>query len=106
MELQEFPGTFAEYNQAMLETKVQMAEQATKDAEWIAVQEKLIEKIRAEATYIDNPAKGRQLKAVYPIWSGCRQDSVKIRLSKIMDMILHSRRWNVRRILIRKMHRL
>lgn len=63
MELQEFPGTFAEYNQAMLETKVQMAEQATKDAEWIAVQEKLIEKIRAEATYIDNPAKGRQLKA-------------------------------------------
>ena len=63
MELQEFPGTFAEYNQAMLETKVQMAEQATKDAEWIAVQEKLIEKIRSEATYIDNPAKGRQLKA-------------------------------------------
>ena len=40
-ELQEFPGTFSEYNQAMLETKVQMAEQATKDAEWIAVQEKL-----------------------------------------------------------------
>ena len=32
----------------MLETKVQMAEQATKDAEWIAVQEKLIEKIRSE----------------------------------------------------------
>ena len=63
MELQEFPGTFTEYNQAMLETKVQMAEQATKDAEWIAVQEKLIEKIRSEATYIDNPAKGRQLKA-------------------------------------------
>ena len=62
-ELQEFPGTFSEYNQAMLETKVQMAEQATKDAEWIAVQEKLIEKIRSEATYIDNPAKGRQLKA-------------------------------------------
>ena len=62
-ELQEFPGTFTEYNQAMLETKVQMAEQATKDAEWIAVQEKLIEKIRSEATYIDNPAKGRQLKA-------------------------------------------
>lgn len=62
-ELQEFPGTFTEYNQAMLETKVQMAEQATKDAEWIAVQEKLIEKIRSEATYIDNTAKGRQLKA-------------------------------------------
>ncbi|MFR7829927.1 MAG: hypothetical protein ACLU3F_00010 [Blautia wexlerae] len=25
--------------------------------------EKLIEKMRSEATYIDNPAKGRQLKA-------------------------------------------
>ena len=63
MELQEFPGTFAEYNQAMLETKVQMAEQATKDAEFIAIQEKLIEKLRADATYIDSPTKGRQLKA-------------------------------------------
>ena len=63
MELQEFPGTFAEYNQAMLETKVQMAEQATKDAEWIAVQEKLIERIRKDATYIDSPTKGKQLKA-------------------------------------------
>ena len=62
-ELQEFPGTFAEYNQAMLETKVQMAEQATKDAEWIAVQEKLIERIRKDATYIDSPTKGKQLKA-------------------------------------------
>ena len=63
MELQEFPGTFAEYNQAMLETKVQMAEQATKDAQWIAVQEKLIERIRKDATYIDSPTKGKQLKA-------------------------------------------
>ena len=35
-ELQEFPGTFSEYNQAMLETKVQMAEQATKDAESVS----------------------------------------------------------------------
>lgn len=63
LELQEFPGSFAEYNAAMLETKVSMAEQASKDAEWIAVQEKLIERLRKDATYIDSPTKGKQLKA-------------------------------------------
>lgn len=62
-ELFEFPGTFAEYNLSMLETKIEMQEQAIKDAEWIAIQEKLVEKIRAEATYIDNSTKGKQLKA-------------------------------------------
>lgn len=63
MELQEFPGTFAEYNLAMLETKIEMQEQATKDQAFIEAQQKLVERMRAEATRITNPAKGRQLKA-------------------------------------------
>lgn len=62
-ELQEFPGTFAEYNQAMLETKIEMQEQATKDAQLIEVQKKYVEKLRADATRIASPVKGRQLKA-------------------------------------------
>ncbi len=62
-ELQEFPGTFAEYNYAMLETKIQMQEQATKDEEWIETQKKLVERMRADASKIANSTKGRQLKA-------------------------------------------
>ncbi len=62
-ELQEFPGTFAEYNNAMLETKINMQEQATKDAAFIEIQQKLVEKMRADATRIANSGKGKQLKA-------------------------------------------
>lgn len=62
-ELQEFPGNFASYHEAMLETKIQMKEQATKEEEWIQIQQKLVERMRAEATKIDNAGKGKQLKA-------------------------------------------
>ena len=62
-QLQEFPGTFAEYNRAMLENKVEMKEQASKDDELIKTQQALVTKLRNEASRIDNPSKGRQLKA-------------------------------------------
>lgn len=62
-ELQEFPGTFAEYNRSMLETKTLMQEQATKDEEWIAIQEKLVEKLRYQATMIASSKRGSQVHA-------------------------------------------
>lgn len=63
MELMEFPGTFAEYNLSMLETKVEMQEQHVKDVEWIEIQKKVVEKMRTLATNVDSAAKGRQLHA-------------------------------------------
>lgn len=63
MELQEFPGTYAQYTRAMLETKITMHEQATKEDEWIAIQEILVEKIRDDATNVKDPRIGRQLRA-------------------------------------------
>ena len=63
MELQEFPGTYAQYTRAMLETKIAMHEQSTKDAEWIEIQEALVEKIRDDATNVSDPRLGRQLRA-------------------------------------------
>lgn len=62
-ELQEFPGNFAEYNRALLETKVAMQEQATKDAAFIEVQQKVVDSMRKAATNVDSAGKGRQLKA-------------------------------------------
>ncbi|MDO4616190.1 MAG: ATP-binding cassette domain-containing protein [Lachnospiraceae bacterium] len=62
-ELMEFPGTFAEYNRAMLETKIDMQEQHVKDAEWIEIQKKVVDKMRKLATNVDSAAKGRQLHA-------------------------------------------
>ncbi|MDO4490671.1 MAG: ATP-binding cassette domain-containing protein [Lachnospiraceae bacterium] len=63
MELMEFPGTFAEYNLSMLETKIDMQEQHVKDTEWIEIQKKVVEKMRNLATNVDSAAKGRQLHA-------------------------------------------
>ena len=63
MELQEFPGTFSEYNLSMLETKTLMKEQATKDEEWIAIQEKLVERLRYQATMIASSKRGSQVHA-------------------------------------------
>ncbi len=63
MELMEFPGTFAEYNQSMLETKIDMQEQHVKDEEWIEIQKKVVDKMRKLATNVDSAAKGRQLHA-------------------------------------------
>ncbi len=62
-ELMEFPGTFAEYNQSMLETKIDMQEQHVKDEEWIEIQKKVVDKMRKLATNVDSAAKGRQLHA-------------------------------------------
>ncbi|MDD6160371.1 MAG: ATP-binding cassette domain-containing protein [Oscillospiraceae bacterium] len=63
MELQEFPGSYAQYTRAMLETKIAMHEQSVKDAEWIEIQEKLVERLRDNATDVADPRLGRQLKA-------------------------------------------
>ncbi|MCQ2554737.1 MAG: ATP-binding cassette domain-containing protein [Clostridia bacterium] len=61
--LQEFPGTFAEYNDFLLDTKVEMYASAVSFDEFIEIQETLIEKIRKKTELNPDPKKGRQLKA-------------------------------------------
>lgn len=62
-ELQEFPGTYREYNDAMLETKINMLETASKFDDFLDIQRENIERMRKEATDKPDPRKGRQLKA-------------------------------------------
>lgn len=62
-ELQEFPGNYAQYTKALLETKIEAKEQAKKDEDWIKVQEKLVERLREQASALNDPRVGRQLKA-------------------------------------------
>lgn len=62
-ELQAFPGTFAEYSRSLLETKIMMQEQAAKEAEFIEIQQALVEKIREATTLTISPDLGRQLRA-------------------------------------------
>lgn len=62
-QLQQFPGTFAEYNRSLLETKIDMLEHASKFDEFMDIQRANIERMRDDATEKADPRKGRQLKA-------------------------------------------
>lgn len=61
--LQQFPGTFAEYNHAMLETKLDMAELRTRFDDYIEEQRELVEKMRKHASETSDGKIGRQLRA-------------------------------------------
>ena len=61
--LREFPGTFAEYNSWILETKIELFEHCKDFDDFIAQQEQIANKMRKHATEISNPRLGRQVKA-------------------------------------------
>lgn len=62
-ELQEFDGSYMDYNYTLLQTKLELQEQAIKDEAEIERNKQVVEKLRAQATYMDNAATGRQLHA-------------------------------------------
>lgn len=61
--LQQFPGCYAEYSRAMLETKLEMHELTSRFDDFIAEQRVLVEKMRKEATETTDSKKGKQLRA-------------------------------------------
>ncbi len=61
--LHAFEGTYLDYNFSLLEDKIERQEQSVADTLEIDRNEALIERLREEATYIDNPSKGKALKA-------------------------------------------
>ncbi len=63
MELQEFDGTYVEYNYSLLERKIELQELAHADTVEIERNEALIDKLRKAATAYDDPARGKSLKA-------------------------------------------
>ncbi|MGL5352416.1 MAG: ATP-binding cassette domain-containing protein, partial [Clostridium sp.] len=63
MELQEFDGSYIDYNFSLLETKIELQELAAADTEEIERNEVLIDKLRFLATDHAEPAKGRALNA-------------------------------------------
>ncbi|MDO5402216.1 MAG: ATP-binding cassette domain-containing protein [Eubacteriales bacterium] len=62
-EIQEFDGTYAEYNITLLKTKIELQELAAKDTEEIERNKKLVEKLTKDAADFNNAALGRSLKA-------------------------------------------
>lgn len=62
-DIQEFDGNYIDYNFSLLLKKIELQELAAKDLEEIERNRKIVERLRADATKIDNATKGRALKA-------------------------------------------
>jgi ATP-binding cassette subfamily F protein 3 len=63
MELQEFDGTYIDYNFSLLQTKIELQELAIADSEEIERNAMLINKLRYIVTYNPDASKGRSLMA-------------------------------------------
>ncbi len=62
-DIQEFDGTFIEYNFSLLAKKVEMQEQVAKEQAEIERNEKIVEKLRANATRVTSASRGKALHA-------------------------------------------
>lgn len=62
-EIQEFEGRYIEYNFSLLQTKIELQEIAVAEADEIQRYDQLIDNLREIATNVDNPSRGRALKA-------------------------------------------
>ena len=62
-QLQEFDGSFREYNLSRLLTKIELQQAANLGAGEIQRAEEMVERLRKEATEVVDPGKGRSLKA-------------------------------------------
>jgi ATP-binding cassette subfamily F protein 3 len=63
MDVQEFDGTYTEYNYELLATKIDLEEVAASEQAEIDRQSKILQKSRARATLIDNASLGRAVHA-------------------------------------------
>lgn len=62
-DVQEFDGSFIEYNFSLLAKKVELQEQVAKEQEEIERNEKIVEKLRANATRVTSASRGKALHA-------------------------------------------
>ncbi|WP_313152780.1 ATP-binding cassette domain-containing protein, partial [Lacrimispora sp.] len=63
MDVQEFDGTYTEYNYELLATKIDLEEAAAADQAEIDRQSKILQKSRVRASEMDNPSLGRAVHA-------------------------------------------
>ena len=62
-DIQEFDGTYIDYNFELLSTKVELQEAVAKDEEEIERHQQIVNRVRAMATVMDNASLGRSVHA-------------------------------------------
>lgn len=88
-QIQEFDGTYVDYNFTLLQTKIELQELNAKDEEEIARNRKVVERYRADATKIDNATKGRALKARVSLLERLEARKIKAPFVEIKQPQIH-----------------
>ncbi|GKX28843.1 thiamine ABC transporter substrate-binding protein [Vallitalea longa] len=89
MELQEFDGTYIDYNFSLLQTKIELQELAIADDEEIKRNEILINKLRSVASNNAEAAKGKSLKARVKIQERLEKRRIKAPFVDIKQPNIH-----------------
>lgn len=89
MDIQEFDGTYAEYNYELLTTKLELEEAAAKEQEEIDRQSKILEKARIKASYMDNASLGRAVHARQTLVDRLKSRKTKLPFLDIKQPELH-----------------
>ncbi|MEK6266502.1 MAG: ATP-binding cassette domain-containing protein [Clostridium sp.] len=84
-ELQEFDGSYIDYNFSLLQTKIELQELAITDNEELERNEMLIKKLRFEATEYNQSSKGRSLNSRVKIQERLEKRKIKAPFVDIIE---------------------
>lgn len=89
MDVQEFDGTYIEYNYELLVTKIDLEEAAAADQAEIDRQSKILEKARMKATAMDNASLGRAVHARQTLVDRLKARKTKLPFVEIKQPQIH-----------------
>lgn len=89
MEIQEFQGTYVEYNYELLATKIDLEEAAAADQVEIDRQSKIVAKARARATVMDNASLGKTVHARQTLLDRLKARKIKAPFADIRQPEIH-----------------
>lgn len=88
-DIQEFDGSYMEYNYELLATKIDLEEAAAKEQEEIDRQTKILEKARLKATLIDNASLGKAVHARQTLVDRLKDRQTKLPFVEIKQPEIH-----------------
>lgn len=89
MELQEFEGSYIDYNFSLLESKIELQELAVTDTEEIERNDLIIDRLRKIAEYDSSPSRGKYLKARVKFQERLHKNRIKMPFVDIKEQSIN-----------------
>lgn len=89
MQLQEFEGSYIDYNFSLLENKIELQELALTDTEQIERNDAIINRLRKVSVYNSDPSRGKYLKARVKFQERLHSNRIKMPFVDIKEPIIN-----------------